>query len=97
MKWFINLSTSRKLLIAFGIMWLLLAVVIVTGYRGITVITQSAQKLHDVNYKVDNGLSELRSYQNYNRGQMLADCLMTTERSAQEITVQNIREIAKID
>ncbi len=93
MKWFINLSTSKKLLIAFGIIWLLLAVVIVTGYRGITVITQTTQKLHAFNYKVDNGLSELRSYQNFNRGQML-ELSFTTERSAQKIALQNIKEVS---
>jgi methyl-accepting chemotaxis protein len=80
MNWFINLSTRVKLIIGFGIIWLLLAVVILIAYRNITVIAGSGQEMHDVQFTVALELIQLRSNQNYNRSQML-EMMLTTDKS----------------
>jgi methyl-accepting chemotaxis protein len=72
MKWFINLSTRVKLVFGFGIIWFLLAVVIVIAYRDITKIAQSGQEMQGLQFTAALELVELRSNQNYNRAQMLA-------------------------
>ena len=93
MKWFVNMPTSRKLALAFGVMLVLLVIVIVTAYRGITTV----QLIHDVYYKIQINLSELRAHQNFNRAQML-EIMMTADRSAQKTIEQEIKDDAhKID
>jgi methyl-accepting chemotaxis protein len=94
MKWFINLSTPIKLIIAFGAMWVLLAIVIVTAYQGIASITHSEQELHDVHFTIALELRELRSHQNYNRAQIL-EMMTTTDKSAQRTIEQDIKERGK--
>ncbi|HEY5119415.1 MAG TPA: MCP four helix bundle domain-containing protein, partial [Anaerolineales bacterium] len=83
MKWFINLSTRAKLILGFGVMWLLLAIVIVIAYVGITNVTQSVKDLHDNEFTKAIQLRELKSHQNYNRSQIL-DMLLTPKKSNQE-------------
>jgi methyl-accepting chemotaxis protein len=83
MKYFINLSTRAKLVFGFGLMWLLLAFVILIAYRGITGITQSEKKLNDVHFQIALELRELRSHQNFNRGQML-EMMLSTRNSDRE-------------
>jgi methyl-accepting chemotaxis protein len=93
MKWFVNMPTSRKLALAFGVMLVLLVIVIVTAYRGITTV----QLIHDVYYKIQINLCELRAHQNFNRGQML-EMILTVDKFAQKIIEQKIKEDAlKID
>ena len=91
MKWFIDLSTRAKLVLSFGVMWLLLAVVILTAYKSITGVTRSEQAMHDVHFTIALELGELRSHQNYNRGQIL-EMMITTDKSAQEAIERNIKE-----
>src|SRR5665811_2163062 len=71
MKWFINLSTRTKLILGFGAMWLLLGVVIVTAYVGITEVTQSEQELHDIHFADALNLRQLRADQNYQQEMIL--------------------------
>ena len=94
MKWFINLSTRAKLILGFGAMWLLLAIVIVAAYLSIAGITQSEKELGDVHFKIALDLRQLRSDQNFNRGRTL-EMMLTTKRSDQERIAQEIRDRAK--
>jgi len=80
MNWFINLSTRFKLVLGFGIIWLLLAVVIVIAYRDITKIARSGQEMHNLQFTAAQELIELRSNQNYNRAQML-EMMLTTDKA----------------
>ena len=94
MKWFINLSTRAKLILGFGAMWLLLAIVIVTAYVGITGISQSEQELHEVNYSQALDLRQLRSHMNFQHAQML-EMMVTTDKSRWKTNEQLIHERAQ--
>lgn len=91
MKWFNNLSTQTKLILAFGVMWLLMAVVVITAYRSITVITQSAREMNDVHFKISDDLSELRANTNFTRAQIL-EMIMETDKSVQKGIERKIKE-----
>jgi methyl-accepting chemotaxis protein len=94
MKWFINFSTRLKLVLGFGIIWLLLAVVIVIAYRDITKIARSGQEMHDLQFTTALELVELRSNQNYNRAQML-EMMLTTDKSSMKIIEEDITRIGQ--
>jgi len=91
MKWFINLSTRNKLVLGFGAIWLLMAVVIVTAYVGFIKVIQSERDLSDIYFTEAIDLMQLRSHQNYNRGQIL-EMILTADRSKQEEITGNIKE-----
>jgi methyl-accepting chemotaxis protein len=91
MKWFINLSTRAKLALGFGGMWLLLAIVIIIAYISFSEITKSERNLYNLHVTIALDLMQLRSSQNYNRGQIL-EMMLTTERSKQDTIVGNIME-----
>src|SRR4030042_868580 len=91
MKWFINLSTRNKLVLGFGAIWLLMAVVIVTAYVGFIKVIQSERDLSDIHFTEAIDLMQLRSHQNYNRGQIL-EMILTADRSKQEEITGNIKE-----
>jgi methyl-accepting chemotaxis protein len=94
MKWFINLSTRAKLVLGFGSMWLLLAVVILTAWWSITGITQSEKNQHEVQFEVALKAAQLRSDQHYIRHQML-EMSLRTNRSGQEAIEKNVNERAR--
>jgi nitrogen fixation/metabolism regulation signal transduction histidine kinase len=84
MKRFINnLSTNAKLILSFGILLVLLAVVIVMAYRGITNVTQSEVRLRDVHSKEAVQLQALRADMNFNMWK-LHEILLSTDRSEQD-------------
>jgi len=89
-----NLSTRYKLFLCFGVLWLLLAIVIFAAYGSLTGITESEKKLGDVYFKIALDLRQLRSEQNYNRGQML-EMMLTPKREDQEKIAQEIRATAQ--
>jgi len=64
MKWFLDLATRRKLLLAFGLMIFFLAAVIVTAYTGITAIQEAQKRLHDHDFANAVDLAELLSNEN---------------------------------
>ena len=80
MNRFINLSTRFKLVLGFGIIWLLLAIVIVIAYRDITEMAQSGQEMHDLQFTAALELTQVRSNANFNRAQML-EMMLTTDKS----------------
>ena len=82
MNYFMNFSTRAKLLFSFGLIWVMLLIVIITAYRGLSDITQSEKELHDVNFLIALELRELRSHQNFNRAAML-DMMMTKNKTEQ--------------
>lgn len=94
MKWFINLSTRAKLILGFGAMWLLLAIVIVTAYLSITGISQSEDELHEVNYSKALDLRQLKSHMNFQHAQML-EMMVTTDKSRWKTNEQSLHERAK--
>ena len=91
MKWFINLSTRTKLVLGFGAMWLLLAIVTVIAYTGITSITKSEQELHDTHFEISLQLRQLRSHQNFNRAAIL-EMMLAATRSDRKAIEQTILE-----
>jgi methyl-accepting chemotaxis protein len=94
MKWFVNLSTRAKLTFGFGGMWLVLAIVISIAYISFNKITKSEKDLYDLHVTIALDLMQLRSHQNYNRGQIL-EMMLTTDRSEQDIIAENIKERAQ--
>lgn len=46
MKWFLDLTTRRKLLVSFGLMIVFLAIVIATAYSGMTAMHESQKSLY---------------------------------------------------
>jgi methyl-accepting chemotaxis protein len=92
MNWFINLSTRLKLVLGFGVIWLLLAVAIIIAYRNLTEIAQSGQKIHDFQFTAALELLELRSNQNYNRAQML-EMMLTTDKTKMKKIEEDINQI----
>jgi methyl-accepting chemotaxis protein len=83
MKWFADLQTRSKLVLGFGLMIALLAVVIATAYRSITTMQQSLESLAQVEFNNVSDLKDLQSNQHLIRGNS-ASALITTDRSAQE-------------
>jgi methyl-accepting chemotaxis protein len=94
MKYFTNLSTRTKLLLSFGLIWLMLLVVIIAAYRGIQDITQSEKELHDVQFTIDNVLGDLRADQFINRASIL-DMMLTKKKSDQSAIEKTIYENAQ--
>ena len=68
MKFFINLSTRTKLIVGFGIIWLMLATIVVLAYRGNAENTESERVLHDVHFQSALALSELRAQSEFQPG-----------------------------
>ncbi|EKD82311.1 MAG: hypothetical protein ACD_39C01370G0005, partial [uncultured bacterium] len=95
MKWFANLSTPGKLLLAFGSMLLILGVVILVSYQSITNITSSFKSLHDQQFEMAIELHELRSQQNYIRGQVL-EMILTPDKAGQQKVEKNINEASNL-
>jgi methyl-accepting chemotaxis protein len=91
MNWFINLSTRVKLVFSFGVIWLLLAVVIVIAYRDITELALSGQEMHDLQFTTALELIEVRSYLNYNREQML-EMILTSDKTEMKKIEDNINQ-----
>ena len=97
MIWFSNLSTRAKLLLGFGVMWLLLVMVIVLAYGDITSLAESEKEMQDVSLAKVLMLQQLRSDMNYNRGQVL-EMMLATNKPNQETIKKNISaRAAQID
>ncbi|MDP3583015.1 MAG: methyl-accepting chemotaxis protein [Ignavibacteria bacterium] len=99
MKYFINLSTRTKLLFSFGLILLMLIIVIIIAYNGIRDIAQSGKDLHDVQFTIDNELSDLRAHQNFNRAEILG--MMQTRDKSEQLAIEKtinekVQEISKI-
>lgn len=95
MNYFMNLSTRNKLLLSFGLIWIMFLVVIITAYRGLNAIVESEKELHNVRFQTTVDLREIRSYQNFNRA-MILEMMLTkniSEQSAIEDTINKHSQI----
>ncbi len=93
MKTFKNLFIRTKLLISFGLIWLLLLTVILVAYRNIREITRSEKDLHDNDFRIALNLLQLRSHQNHNRASML-ELYITHDKTEQLALLKSIDERA---
>lgn len=94
MKWLINLPIRAKLFFGFGSIILLLFVVIITAYLGITAIQKSQKSLYEDDLANVIDLWNLRTQQNGVRADLMNMILMT-RRSEQEAWHQDIKERAR--
>ncbi len=86
MKNFKNISLRAKLLLSFGLIWIMFLVVVLIAYYGIREVTISEKNLNDVKFKIALELQQLRSHQNFNRSLILE--LILTE----DVVEQNVIE-----
>ena len=86
MKNFENLSLRAKLLLSFGLIWIMFLIVVLIAYYGIREVTISEKNLNDVKFKIALELQQLRSHQNFNRSLMLE--LILTEDLAEQNTIE---------
>jgi methyl-accepting chemotaxis protein len=94
MQWFLNLSTRGKLFAGFGLMIMLLAIVAVTAYKGITEIQESQKSLYQQEFADALEIKDIRSNQNAIRGDLFAMILLTG-RADQEALDNDIKERSK--
>ena len=91
MRWFLDLSTRVKLILGFGILWILFAVVAWTGYTSLDGISSSIQRLHDVDYTVALRLQRLRFLLDENRVAIVQQ-LMTADKTKLPETTASVGE-----
>lgn len=77
MKWYLSLSTRAKLLLGFGLMFVLLAAVTITAYRDIAALQQSQKRLYDEAFANATDLLAVRSNLNGFRAAMLTAMSLT--------------------
>ena len=83
MTWFLNLATRGKLMAGFGLMIVLLAIVIVTAYLGISAIQASQASLYQQDFANALDLMSLRTDQNGVRAAQLT-MMVLSDRPGQE-------------
>jgi methyl-accepting chemotaxis protein len=91
MQWFLDLSTRTKLFLSFGSIIVLLLIVIVTGYTGLTAMLESEKRLYNEDFVNAIDLKDVRS----NNNAVLADLLslmLETKRSNHDALRQDIKE-----
>ncbi|MDD5209178.1 MAG: methyl-accepting chemotaxis protein [Elusimicrobiales bacterium] len=91
MKWFNNISTLAKLIVGFGVVLLLSAVVIFTADKSLTDIAGSEKRIEEFSFNKIISLMELRNHWNYNRGQML-ELTLAASRADQKAIEKSITE-----
>jgi len=95
MRWFLDLSTQVKLIWGFGALWILFAVVAWTGYANLDGISNSIQRLHDVDYTVALRLQRLRFLLDENRVELVQQ-LMIADKSKLAATTAGIADRDKV-
>lgn len=96
MKWFLNISTRAKLFFSFGLVFVLLAIMIVTAYIGFKAVQESQKKLYEVHFTKAVDLLQLRSHMNRLRSEMLQMSL-TPKRSDQEALKKEIMDRTELN
>ena len=94
MQWFLDLSTRAKLLLGFGFMIILVAIVAMTAYRSITAMQESQKTLYEREFANAVDLKDVRANQNAVRADILSMFLLT-RRSDQEALDQDFKSRAK--
>lgn len=90
MRWYLNLSTSRKLALAFGVELLILAAVIGSALAGIAMLRTSLSSMYANDFKQVELLLQLRADLNLNRAGVL-ELLLTVDPVRQEALVAGIK------
>ena len=83
MNWLLNLAIRTKLLLAFGLMLALIAVLIAGAYWGLNVIQQTQKTLFERDMVISMELVELRAELNQHRSNILI-MLLESQRAEQE-------------
>jgi methyl-accepting chemotaxis protein len=91
MKYFTNLSTRAKLLFSFGLIWIMFLIIISIAYRDIQGVVLSGKEMHDVYFAIDNDLSDLRAYENFEEWAVL-DMMLTQKQSERLFLEKSINE-----
>src|SRR6202008_573019 len=91
MSGFKNLKTRSKLLTAFGLILVLMAIAIATAYFGITRLRDSEQGLFSRDFIIVTDLIELKALLNRQRAD-IEQMQLTTDRAAQERIERDIRD-----
>ncbi len=81
MKNFTNLSTRSKLLLSFGLIMVMFLAVVIIAYNSIQNVTKSEKELYDIHFTTAVQVSDLSSYLNRNRADILA--MMLTHNTAE--------------
>jgi len=99
MHWFLNISTRKKIILAFGSMFILMAIVIATAFTGISSINKSQRELVSSNFKSAQDITDIRALLYRVRAQIL-EMMMTGDRTRQRSMEQDIKswsaEIGKL-
>jgi methyl-accepting chemotaxis protein len=91
MKWFLDLSTRQKLLLGFGIMIVLLAIVMFTAYTNIRTIQNTQTRIYEEDFANALALKEIRTNQNAIRENQLI-IILSTDRAEHERRFSDIEE-----
>ena len=94
MKWFINLTTTIKLFLGFGLMVLFLGIVVVMGYTSLTAMLGSQERLYKQAFGDVVDLLSLEANTNESRVGVLT-MMSVIERSDQQAWHQNIKQHTK--
>ncbi|MBB5347910.1 MCP four helix bundle domain-containing protein [Desulfoprunum benzoelyticum] len=89
MKWFVDLATRTKLFFSFGLMIVLMLVLIIAAYIGLSAIHQSQERLFRDDFLPSIELLKLRSSQNRAHAQLL-EMMMTPDRGRQQALERDI-------
>ncbi|MEW6237706.1 MAG: methyl-accepting chemotaxis protein [Candidatus Omnitrophota bacterium] len=92
MKWFLNLSTSNKLMIGFGMMIVLLLAIMAFASAGILSIKKSQSMLFERDFAIATNLLELRSHLNRSRADTL-ELMLTTDKTQRDKLLADISRI----
>ncbi|MDA8164503.1 MAG: methyl-accepting chemotaxis protein [Desulfobacteraceae bacterium] len=91
MKWFLNLSTRKKLMLGFGLMVLFLLAIMALGYGGIERIQSSQQQIYDRYFAYAMALKDVRADEYAVREDLLAVSL-ARDPASQDLRFRDIQE-----
>jgi methyl-accepting chemotaxis protein len=91
MKWFLNLSTRGKLFIGFGLLIVLLGVVSMVAYRGISSIERSQKAVFEGNFADNVDVGRLTSDLSENRA-LLLQMVLTNKAGEQQSYLQSMKD-----
>ena len=95
MKYFENILIRSKLLLSFGILWILFLVILVIAYININSVTKLANELHDINFEISFKATQIRSHQNHNRAEIL-NFILTEDESQRQLIKEDINKRADV-
>lgn len=95
MRYFENILIRSKLILSFGLLWILFLVILSIAFVNIRAINKSAKKLHDVNFEISYKATQVRSHQNHNRAEIL-NMMLTDDVAEQQKIKEDIANRAKV-